>query len=274
MKAKELLQEGSLSLAVRSLNEDVRSHPADINLRIFFFEVLCFAEEYDRASRQLDVVSHLSASNEVGVEVYRNLLQASRARRQLYLDGVLPEFLSEPPSYVQMHLEALNALREKQFHHAKSLLAQSSEMRFPLSGHYNGQVFSDVRDADDVLAPILEVFSNGKYFWLPFEHIRRITMAPPKFLRDLLWRSATIATTQNTSGEVFIPVLYFGSSVQASEQVALGRVTDWKLLADEIWQAVGQRMFIINDDEQGFLETRELEIDGIDGQGHISVSEQ
>ena len=43
MKARELLQAGRLSAAVAALSEEVKLHPADVQLRTFLFELLCFA---------------------------------------------------------------------------------------------------------------------------------------------------------------------------------------------------------------------------------------
>ena len=91
--AKELLDAGELSAAIEELTIEVKANPTDIWRRTFLFELLCFAGELDRAERQIDVVGVQSAQAEVGVQVYRNLLKAERARSRLLSDGLQPHFI-------------------------------------------------------------------------------------------------------------------------------------------------------------------------------------
>ena len=93
MTAKELLDAGHLSAAVEQVNQEVRLHPIDSRLRTFLFELLCFAGDFQRAERQLDVISQQDAKAEVGVQVYRNVLIAEKARRRLFAEGLCPRFL-------------------------------------------------------------------------------------------------------------------------------------------------------------------------------------
>src|ERR671917_695311 len=110
--ANDLYRAGKLDEAIQALGTSLRDNPTDMQKRTFLFELLCFAGEYDRAERQLDVVGHQSAKSEIGVLVYRNNLKAERDRRRLFSDGLQPHFLIEPPSYVDLHLSAINRLRE------------------------------------------------------------------------------------------------------------------------------------------------------------------
>ena len=112
MTAKELLDAGKLSAAIEQLNKEVKARPADGRLRIFLFELLCFAGDYQRADRQLEVIGHQSTSAEIGVQAYRQLMEAEKARQRLLSDGLQPNFLFPPPPYARLHLEAINRLRE------------------------------------------------------------------------------------------------------------------------------------------------------------------
>jgi type VI secretion system protein ImpE len=96
MKAKELLDAGHLDAAIEQLNQEVKSHPTDSRQRTFLFELLCFAGDYQRAARQLDVIGQQQAA-EVGVQVYRDILVAETARRRLFAEGLRPRFLFDTP---------------------------------------------------------------------------------------------------------------------------------------------------------------------------------
>jgi type VI secretion system protein ImpE len=267
MNAKELLDAGQLSAAIEQVNQDVRAHPTDSRQRTFLFELLCFAGDYPRAERQLDVIGQQQAAAEVGVQVYRNVLAAESARRRLFSEGLRPSFLFDPPPYVHLHLEAVNRLREGAPTEAMALLEESDSSRPHLKGRIEGQPFLDFRDGDDLLAPFLEVIVHNTYIWLPFEQIKHLTISIPKRLRDLLWIPATIESHHGPVGEVFLPVLYAGSSEHADDQVKLGRMTDWQAVAEGLAQGVGQHLFFIDGQDRGMLEVRKVEFAAESTQG-------
>jgi type VI secretion system protein ImpE len=263
VKAKELLQTGQLSAAIAQLNQEVRSHPTDSQLRTFLFELLCFAGDFTRAERQLDVIAQQEATTEVGVQVYHNVLEAERARQRLFSEGLGPNFLFDPPSYVHLHLEAVNRLREANYIEVGALLEESASSRSHFKGKLDGDPFQDFRDGDDLLAPVLEVIVRNTYIWLPFEQIKRLAISTPKRLRDLLWIPATLESHLGPVGEVFLPVLYAGSSEHADDQVKLGRMTDWRDVTDELALGVGQHLFFIDGQDRGILEVRDLAFEAV-----------
>jgi type VI secretion system protein ImpE len=265
--AKELLDAGQLSAAIEQLNQEVRSSPSDSRLRTFLFELLCFAGDYERAQRQLDVIGHQSAASEVGVQVYRNILTAEHSRRRLFSDGLRPDFLFDPPTYMHLHLDAINRLRETRQAEAEALVKQSEDARPSLKGNLEGQPFTDFRDADDLLGPFLEMIVHSNYVWFPFEQIRHLTISPPKRLRDLLWLPGTLESHYGAVGDVFLPVLYAGSSQHGDDRVKLGRMTAWNALREGLVLAIGQRLFLIDGAERPLLEVRDVIFEAIEGSG-------
>lgn len=260
MKAKELLDANKLSAAIAEISQQVKSHPSDNRLRTFLFETLCFAGEYDRAERQLDVIGHQNESAGIGVEIYRQLMKAEQARERLFTSGLRPTFLSQPPAYVERHLNALSRIREGKGSEALAELQRSAAERPQLRGKLNGQSFTSFRDSDDILGPILECFVNGTYTWVPLEQVRRLTIGQPKHLRDLLWIQATVELADLPPGDIFLPVLYQGSRQEDDDQIKLGRMTDWRAVAEDIAVGVGQRTFLVDGEEKAILEMRELEL--------------
>ena len=258
MKAKELLDAGQLSAAIEQTNQEVRSHPTDSRQRTFLFELLCFAGDYQRAERQLDVIAQQQARAEVGVWVYRNVLVAERARHRLFSEGLRPGFLCDPPPYVHLHLEAVNRLREDRPAEAMALLEESERSRPRLRGRLDGQAFQDFRDSDALLDPFLEIFLHSSYLWLPFEQISHLTISAPERLRDLLWIPARFESHSGLAGEAFLPVLYPRSSEHPNELVRLGRMTEWEAAGEGLALGVGQRLFLVDDEERAMLEVREV----------------
>lgn len=259
--AKELLDAGQLQQAIEAITAEVKANPTDVPRRTFLFEMLCFAGEWDRAEKQIDVIGQQSMQSAMAVQVYRANIQAERSRERLFDGGVAPHFLTEPPPYVDIHLEALTKLRSGDTAAARALLDRAEEARPAIAGSWNGQSFLDVRDYNDLVAPVLELIVKDKYVWLPLDQVRNLTVEPPKKLRDLLWVPARIEAKDGTIGEVFLFALYAGSSRHANDQVRLGRMTDWTDAGHELYRGAGQRLFLVDDEEQPVLEARTIAFD-------------
>src|SRR6185437_14960252 len=84
MTAKALLQSGKLTEAIEALNVEVRDNPTDVQRRTFLFELLCFAGEYDRAEKQLNVLAQSGKQAELGAILYHSALHGSRVRKDLF----------------------------------------------------------------------------------------------------------------------------------------------------------------------------------------------
>jgi type VI secretion system protein ImpE len=231
MKAQELFKAGKLGEAVQALGAELRENPADAQRRTFLFELLCFAGEYQRAEKQLDVLASDGRAAELGALLYRAALHAERIRQSIFERRDYP--LSAPGSDIVP------------------------------SGTLNGKPFESIEDADPRVGPKLEVFAAGDYLWIPFQHISSIVIEAPKRLRDLLWIPAIVRTgpsfKERELGEVLLPVVCPLSWKHTDDQVRLGRATEWQ--EDETKNVVpfGQKMFLVDDEEIPILEIRNLE---------------
>jgi len=259
--AKEMLEAGDLRGAIAALTDEVKKNPTDTPRRIFLFELLCFAGEWDRAEKQIDVIGQQSPEAALGVLAYRNNLTAERERARLFATGAAPHFLTEPPAYIDQHVEAIRHLSAGEAASARELLDRAEEERPALSGKWNGEAFEDFRDYDDFVGPVLELIVKDQYAWLPFEQIRRVEIEAPRKLRDLVWAPARIEAADQTVGEVFVPALYARSSEHASDAVRLGRETQWEPAGDGLVAGAGLRLFLTGDVERPVLETRLLEFE-------------
>ena len=62
----------------------MRDKPADIQRRTFLFELLCFAGEYDRAEKHLNVLADGNKNAEMGAILYLSALHAERLRLERF----------------------------------------------------------------------------------------------------------------------------------------------------------------------------------------------
>lgn len=259
-QAADLLKAGKLKLATELVVEDLKNRPADVRLRTFLFELLCFAGEWVRAEKQLEVIGHQDIDSEIGVQAYRNAIQAERTRRLVFQEGAQPHFFLEPPGYVDLQLRALAEMRTNQGPRGSEAYLRAQSQWPTIRGKINGKEFNGLRDCNDLLGPILEIIVRDQYAWLPIEQVARIELDSPTKLRDSIWVSAQVEMIDGTYGQMFLPALYAGSSSYSSEDIQLGRKTDWIEVASQVFEAVGLRMFFTDEFEQPLLGIRSMEL--------------
>jgi type VI secretion system protein ImpE len=229
MNARQLFQAGRLDEAIDALGAEVRDNPTDAQRRAFLFELLCFAGQYDRAEKHLNVLGSGGRNAEMGALLYHAALHAERLRQEMFAKESFP--------------------------------ISSAKV---VGGTINGQAFTSITDADPRLGARLEVFAAGQYMWLPFEHIETVRVEPPKKLRDLLWAPAIVRPAKTFQGlelgEALLPAIAPLTWRHPDAAVRLGRVTEWKDLSDGDQAPIGQKMLLVDDEEFPMLELRELEI--------------
>jgi hypothetical protein len=91
MTARELYHAGQLTAAIQALSGELRDNPTDMRRRTFLFELLCFAGEYDRAQKHLDVLATQGPDAATGALLYRAALNADRMRTDLFTRRDYPE---------------------------------------------------------------------------------------------------------------------------------------------------------------------------------------
>lgn len=247
MNSKELFQAGRLSEAIQALGVELRDVPTDPRRRTFLFEMLCFAGQFDRAEKHLDILAQGSKDAELGALLYRAALHAERTRAELF--------------------------RKKEYPRAAVGAAPAA----PVSGALNGKPFEELTDGDPRIGARLEVYAAGRYMWLPLAHIRTMDVQPPRRLRDLLWAPAVIVTgpafKDRELGEVLLPVLTPLAYEHPDEAVRLGRLTEWIEIEEGESAPAGQKMLLVDGEDLPILEMRHLEIHVPEeaAQGHASA---
>jgi type VI secretion system protein ImpE len=256
--AAELFQAGQLNEAIDAQLQAVRSAPLDSGRRTFLFELLAFAGHWDRADQQLAVLAQETAEKGWGASVYQNLVAAEKKRQQVFAGQARPDVFLDPPADIVQRWEALDQITKGQSS-AAAALAQADAATPVISGTLNDQPISGLRDADDLLAPILEVMLMRDYIWVPWSQIRELEIEKPTHPRDLLWCPARLILTDGDERRAYLPVLYPGSMAATDNGVKLGRVTDWLVPADDgPVRGVGQHLLVAGEKDFGLLEVRKF----------------
>jgi type VI secretion system protein ImpE len=147
---------------------------------------------------------------------------------------------------------------------AVGLRDQAFEAAPAISGQIDGQAFTWIADADERLGPILEAIINGKYYWIPFERIRKIQIEKPVNLRDVIWITATFTWTNEGQAVGLIPSRYPGSEEEEDNGFRMSRKTNWRNLGNNFFIGLGQRMLTTDHGEYPLLDIREVTFDPLD----------
>jgi type VI secretion system protein ImpE len=257
MSARDHFSAGRLAAAIDAQVADVRSAPLDAGKRTFLFELLAFAGELERAGQQLTVLGQETAEKGWGASVYQNLLAAEQMRRKVFAGQARPEVFIDPPAFLARRFTAVEHLAHGEGAAAAAVLAESDAAAPLVRGTLNEQSVEGLRDADDLLAPILEVMVLRDYVWVPWSQIAELEVAAPTHPRDLLWTPARIVLTDGEQRRCYLPALYPGSHAAADDNVKLGRVTEWLAPEGEgPVRGVGQHLLVFGDADLGLLEVR------------------
>lgn len=112
---------------------------------------------------------------------------------------------------------------------------------------HNGEtrVFGELRDADDAIGQMLEVYLGSGLLYAPFSWLYRVEFLPPRNFVDMLVPKVQLTTRDGEAAYGFCPLLYCGSSTHSMDTVRAGRMT----LFDNIGRArrgIGQRDFVVD----------------------------
>ena len=230
-QADRLYGEGRLLDAIDVLGATLRNDPTDQKSRMFLFELLCFSGSYERARKQLDALQTADPDAHLSIAWYHEALTAEERRQTMFRDHDYPDITAD----------------SKMVH-----------------GTLNGRRFADLRDADPRIGARLEAIIGGQYAWIPFRHLTSLRASAPAQLRDLFWMPASIEGSEELAhyeGAVLLPVLTPLAWQHADESVQLGRITEWQELEGLGEVPVGQKLWMVDDEEVPILEVRELIVD-------------
>jgi type VI secretion system protein ImpE len=261
MTPDDLYKQGDLDGAIAALTQEVKAAPTDLLKRVFLFELLCFAGEVERAVRQLDVIGQQDSAAETEAQVYRNLVHTEQTRRRVFAEGARPEFLLDPPAWVQGHLDALGLLRRGDRAAALEAFERSTFDRQVLRGRAGEEAFEGIADWDDVVGPFLEFALIRDYIWLPFEQLRELEILRPEKPRDLIWAPVRLTLVDGMEHRGYVPVLYCGSHEHTDTAIKLGRTTDWSSVDDPPVRGIGHRVLRIGERDLPLLDVGRVAFD-------------
>lgn len=257
--ADECLRSGDLDGARVAVVEHIKAHPGDPGGRMFMFQLLSMAGDWDKAMSHLATLAKLSPEAQMLSVVYHQAIEAEKVRAEVFagrqrmpvIRGAWAEGLAEALElYARGDRAAGDEARD-----------QALDQAPDTPGTLDGEHFDWISDSDSRFGPTFEAILHGRYGLIAFSEVQSITSEGPKDLRDMVWYPVQIAFREGQSVAALLPARYPGSEAASEPLDRMGRSTGWREGAggDE---GIGQHLLTLsNGEERGLLTVRSLVFD-------------
>jgi len=259
--AESALRAGDPRGALQHLTAAVRAKPADAPLRIFIAQLLCVLGQWERAHTQLNVLADLDASAAPMRETVGHAIRCELMRARVFSGQRTPMVFGEPDQWLALLIESLLQAGQGNADLSTSLAGRAFDAAPAVSGRIDGQAFEWIADADSRLGPVLEACVNGRYYWVPFSRLARVTFEAPADLRDVVWTPAELVFHNGGQTVALVPTRYPGSEASADGAVCLARKTEWTAAGADRWVGLGQRVLATDAGEHDLMGVRAIELD-------------
>ncbi len=257
------LQQGNVSEALANLQDQVRKDPANAKLRIFMFQLLAVAGQWQRALTQLNVCGELDASTLLMVQTYRTALQCEVLRAEIFAGKRSPLIFGDPQQWLALLIEALRLEADQHIAEAVVLRSEALELAPTSTGTVNGTAFTWLADADSRLGPVLEAIVKGNYYWIPIQQISSIDIEKPTDLRDSVWLPAVFTWLNGGQASGLIPTRYPGSEASADGLLCLARKTVWQDKGNDNYHGLGQRLLATDSEDYPLMEICSIKLQAV-----------
>lgn len=246
-EAEEHLRKGRLDEALAAAQNIVRAEPSEGQPRLFLFHVLSVLGNWDRAQTQLNVLRDLDPECSMLAQVFEPVVRLEVHREAIFSGNASPLIFGEPEEWMGLLVHANQLFAKGDVEQAKKLRDQAFETAPVSAGarvsENSRETFDWIADADSRLGPLLEVFLNGNYYWIPFSRIQSFEIQKPRELRDLVWAPTQFTWSNGGAAHGFVPARYPKAATWTDATLRLGRRTEWEEPSENYFVGRGQRMF-------------------------------
>jgi len=259
--AETAVRAGDPKQALVYLTSAVKAAPAKPQLRVFMAQLLCVLGQWERAHTQLNVVADMDSTTGPMREMVGHALRCELIRAAVFAGRRSPMVFGQPDEWLALLIESLLQSGQGTPEMSAQLADRAFEAAPATKGQLNGEPFEWIADADSRLGPVLEAMVNGKYYWIPFSRLTRVSIDAPTDLRDHVWLPAQISFSNGGEAIAMIPTRYPGSQSSDDAQILMARKTEWRDLGNERFAGLGQRVLVTDQGEHDMLSVRLIELE-------------
>lgn len=199
------LAAGDLPAALAAAKQGVRKHATSAVARERLMNLCLLTGDFTAAAKHAETVGQLDPKRKMEAAGWLAGCGCENRRADVYAGKASPLILGEPDDATCKAVAGVEALARGDADAASGVLADARESA---GGDIRGTItfdtgpdeetteaFTDFADADGRLGPILELFVDGRYSWLPPGRVAELRLQRPETLRDLVWQPAGVRWT-------------------------------------------------------------------------------
>lgn len=259
LEADQRLRDGDLDGARAALVESVKSNPADPQARMFLFQLLAVAGEWERARTHLEALARLSPEAQMLATVYSQAMKAEAQRAEIFAGRERMPIIRG--SWAEPLADAIHHYANGRVPDGDSARDAALDQAPDTPGNLDGVRFEWIADADARFGPTIEAIIHGRYGLVAFSEIERLESEGPKDLRDTVWLPVQIAFREGQSVAALLPSRYPGSEQNADLNLRMGRGTGWQAGPGGETGSGQHLLALSGGEETGLLSVRSLVFD-------------
>jgi len=254
------MSEQSLVEKVSQVQGLIRQKPSDDKLRIHLFQLYVQEGKWQKALAQLQMAAQLNAAHKMMAQAYRLAIRAEMLREDVFRGNRSPNVLGQPLQWISYLIEALQEDAKGNAEPALELRLEALDEANAVSGRLDDQPFGWIADTDSRLGPILEVFVNGDYYWLPFEAISEVKIDAPADLRDLVWIPAHVKLVNEGHHPMLLPARYPLLETSPEDAHLQSRISTWTSMEGDLLRGQGVKVLSTDTCEASLLDVRSIHL--------------
>lgn len=255
MTAREALADGRLTDAVELQTAAVNADPSP-SARLFLFELLVLAGFLKAARSELNAITSDDPTWPASRRRFRQLLRALSKQNHLRRR---PRFLLPPPVHAKRRWNAARAGEAGDDDRGLRWVDRADAVTPEVRGFVDGRPFLGLRDGDERLASVFEVFVGSRYVWVPFEQVKAVVIPDAAGVVEVVYRPAELRLTDGRTLNVTLPLVY-PLSAEYGDEFALGEAVDWTSEGAGPACAFGAKLYFVGEEELPLSQIRMLEI--------------
>jgi type VI secretion system protein ImpE len=214
--------------------------------------------QWERALNQLDTAANLDPAALAMKQMYGEAIKCEALRADVFAGRKVPMVFGQPDPWLALLIESLLRSAQGDAAGAQRLRDEAFEQAPETAGTLDDKPFAWIADADMRLGPVLETIVNGRYYWIPFARLTRVTIEAPSDLRDAVWMPAYLQFENGGESPALIPTRYPGTESAADGPLRLARKTVWQEAAPEVYCGLGQRLITTDAGEFPLMDVRSI----------------
>ncbi|QTF10721.1 protein of avirulence locus ImpE [Brenneria izadpanahii] len=245
------LSSTSLADTLTQLENDIKTQPANADLRAAFVQLLCLAGNWGRALIQLKSWLALKPQAKPTITLLEQAIAGEQRRIEVMEGRARPNMPDTQWPWLTPLLAALSARNaDTASTQREAAFAEAEINPGELTSQERVHRFDWLMDGDARLGPVCEVIVNGRYFWLPFSAIAEMRFQAPSSVTDLVWRHTSVRLVDGTEQVCQIPARY-PLMEDTEDRFLLARATEWEPINNggEQYLGIGQKVWLNDSDE-------------------------